>query len=282
MVGLVKRPGQIIVGGAAWLASLIPSACSADDQTVRDGDKSPVTLVRSLPPGAKDFVEARNEMVTRQIQGPRDGRTPVRDERVCAAMRAVPRHEFVPDHLRGRAYVDSPLPIGHEQTISQPYIVALMTELLEITADSKVLEIGTGSGYQAAVLAHLTPHVYTIEIVEPLAERAAKTLRAQGYDEVECRSGDGYGGWPEQAPFDGIIVTCAPEHVPPALWEQLKPGGRMVIPVGGQQEVQRLEVITKTENGERRSRTVLPVRFVPLTRDKKGEAADQPADHDKP
>lgn len=267
---------------ALWVACFVACACSADDQTARDGDKSPVKLVRSSPPGASEFVEARDEMVTQQIQRPRDGRTPVRDERVCAAMRAVPRHEFVPDHLRGRAYVDSPLPIGHDQTISQPYIVALMTELLEITADSKVLEIGTGSGYQAAVLAHLTPHVYTIEIVEPLAERAAKTLKEQGYDEINCRGGDGYGGWPEHAPFDGIIVTCAPEHVPPALWEQLKPGGRMVIPVGGQQEVQRLEVIIKTADGERRSRTVLPVRFVPLTRDKKGEATDKPADKDKP
>ncbi len=226
--------------------------------------------VRKRPPApaAKERVRERDAMVERTIEHPRDFRTRVKDEAVLAAMRSVPRHVFMPEGVRRSAYADSPLSIGHGQTISQPYIVALMTELLELTSESKVLEIGTGSGYQAAVLAHLTPHVYSIEIVEPLAERAAKTLREQGYSEVKTRHGDGYLGWKEHAPFDGIIVTCAPDHLPPALWEQLRTGGRIVIPIGGQQEVQRLVVLTKTAEGERQSRTVIPVRFVPLTREK--------------
>lgn len=185
-------------------------------------------------------------------------------------MRVAPRHVFVPEHLRASAYADSPLPIGHGQTISQPYIVGLMTELLELTPESKVLEIGTGSGYQAAVAAQLTPHVYTIEIVEPLAEKAAATLREQGYATVQCRKADGYFGWKEAAPFDAIIVTCASGHLPPPLWDQLKPGGRMVIPIGGPYEVQRLVVATKGAGGERTTRTVTSVRFVPLTRGEAG------------
>jgi protein-L-isoaspartate(D-aspartate) O-methyltransferase len=205
-------------------------------------------------------------MVEAQIARGRDGRTPVKSEAVLEAMRAVPRHVFVPAELREQAYADSPLPIGQGQTISQPYIVALMTEHLDLKPDSRVLEIGTGSGYQAAVLAHLTPHVYTVEILEPLARKAKATLAEQGYKEVECRPGDGYHGWPEKGPFDGIIVTCAAGHLPPPLWEQLKPGGRILIPIGGPYEVQRLVLITKTEDGKRRSKTLLPVRFVPLVR----------------
>jgi protein-L-isoaspartate(D-aspartate) O-methyltransferase len=181
-------------------------------------------------------------------------------------MRAVPRHAFVPKQQRGRAYRDSPLPIGHGQTISQPYIVALMTELLELTGESRVLEIGTGSGYQAAVLAHLTPHVYTVEIVAPLAERADAAFSEQGYDDIERRQGDGYFGWEERGPFDAIIVTCAAGHLPPPLWAQLAPGGRIVIPIGGPYEVQRLVVATKGPDGSRRTRTVTSVRFVPMTR----------------
>jgi protein-L-isoaspartate(D-aspartate) O-methyltransferase len=157
------------------------------------------------------------------------------------------------------------LPIGYGQTISQPYIVALMTELLEAQAGDKVLEIGTGSGYQAAVLNELTPRVYTIEIVKPLYERAVKRLDKLGYKTIQTRLADGYDGWKEHAPFDGIIVTCAAGHVPPPLWEQLKEGGRMVIPVGGVYETQRLLVLTKQEGGKRQSRNVLPVRFVPMT-----------------
>ncbi len=180
-------------------------------------------------------------------------------------MKTVPRHVFIPEVQRARAYRDSPLPIGHGQTISQPYMVAIMTELLDLDRTKRVLEIGTGSGYQAAVLAQLTPHVYTIEIVQPLAERAGSTLKAQGYDDVHRRTGDGYHGWSEHAPFDVIIVTCAAGHVPPPLWEQLAPGGRIVIPIGGRYEVQRLVVVTKQSDGTRRSRTVMPVRFVPMT-----------------
>jgi len=217
------------------------------------------------PPGARQHAERRRAMVEKQIAHPRDGRTLVRDERVLEAMRAAPRHVFVPGGSPARAYGDFPLPIGHEQTISQPYIVALMTELLRLGPDSKVLEIGTGSGYQAAVLAHLTPHVYTIEIVEPLARRAMRTLKEQGYDQVHCRIGDGYVGWPEAAPFDGIIVTCAADDLPQPLWDQLKPGGRIVIPVGGPGTIQRLEVISKTADGTRDSQTIIWVRFVPMT-----------------
>lgn len=216
------------------------------------------------PPAAKERITEREQMVATQIAGGWD-RTAVRDRRVLAALRAAPRHAFVPDSYQRQAYADSPLPIGHGQTISQPYIVATMTELLKLPPAGKVLEIGTGSGYQAAVLAHLTPHVYTIEIVAPLAQRAQKTLHEQGYTNVQCRQGDGYFGWPEAAPFDAIIVTAAAGHLPPPLWDQLKPGGRIVIPIGGPYEVQRLVVITKTATGRRESESIMAVRFVPMT-----------------
>ena len=218
-----------------------------------------------VPRGAKERLEERRRMVETQISRPKDGRTPVKDEKVLKAMRAVPRHVFVPDPVRRSAYRDGPLSIGRGQTISQPYIVARMTELLGIGPDSKVLEVGTGSGYQAAVLAHLTPHVHSIEIIEPLATRAAKALREQGYDRVKTRRADGYFGWAEKGPFDAIIVTCAAGHLPPPLWKQLKPGGRIVIPIGGPFEVQRLVVVEKTKEGKRRSKAVMAVRFVPLT-----------------
>ena len=205
-------------------------------------------------------------MVQHQIVDPPVGRIPVKNKSVLKAMRTVPRHAFVPADLRSRAYIDSPLPIGYGQTISQPYIVAYMTELLQLDPDDKVLEIGTGSGYQAAVLAQLTPNVYTIEIIAPLAETAAKRLTEQGYEQVNKKQGDGYFGWEEHAPFDVIIVTAAAGHIPPPLWQQLKPGGRMVVPIGGAYEVQRLLVVDKTEEGKRRSKSVMAVRFVPLTR----------------
>ena len=223
---------------------------------------------RSTPPGSKQRIEARKRMVDTQIARPRDGRTPVRSRAVLEAMRIVPRHAFVPYFQRQHAYRDAPLPIGHDQTISQPYIVAWMTELLELKRDSRVLEIGTGSGYQAAVLAHLTEHVYSIEIVKALATRARKTLEKQGYTEVKCRQGDGYHGWAEHAPFDAIIVTCAPDDLPQPLWDQLKPGGRIVIPIGGPREVQRLVLVEKTTAGKRREKTLSAVRFVPLTRER--------------
>jgi protein-L-isoaspartate(D-aspartate) O-methyltransferase len=191
---------------------------------------------------------------------------PVFSERVMAAMAKVPRHHFVPVSNRDRAYVNRALPIGHGQSISQPYIVALMTELLDTKAGDAVLEIGTGSGYQAAVLAELVASVYTIEIIEPVGEEAAALLRQMGYRNIHTRIGDGYGGWPEHAPFDAIIVTAAATHVPPALVAQLKPGGHMVIPIGGQGEMQILQVMVKQADGSISTQRNLPVRFVPLTR----------------
>jgi protein-L-isoaspartate(D-aspartate) O-methyltransferase len=190
----------------------------------------------------------------------------IRDSRVLQAMTRVPRDRFVPALYRDAAYDDRPLSIGYGQTISQPYIVAWMTEALRLTRTSRVLEIGTGSGYQAAVLAELAQSVYTIEIVGELAERARQTLTELGYRNVQVRHGDGYRGWPEEAPFDGIMVTAAPDHVPKPLVDQLKVGGRMVIPVGRQEELQQMTVITKTSTGIV-SRETLPVRFVPLVRE---------------
>jgi protein-L-isoaspartate(D-aspartate) O-methyltransferase len=192
---------------------------------------------------------------------------PPLSERTLAVIGQVARHEFVPDELQGYAYENRPLPIGAGQTISQPYIVALMTDLADVTGTEVVLEIGTGSGYQAAVLAELADRVYTIEIVEELGERAAGTLERLGYENVMVRVGDGYAGWPEFAPFDAIVVTAAPEEVPQPLIEQLAVGGRMVIPVGGEYEVQDLQVLTKEDDGQMRISSVIPVRFVPFTRD---------------
>jgi protein-L-isoaspartate(D-aspartate) O-methyltransferase len=203
------------------------------------------------------FVAARGAMVDQQIHA-RGIEAPA----VLKAMRAVPRHRFVPPAVRHLAYRDHPLPIGSEQTISQPYIVAYMTEAADISPDETVLEIGTGSGYQAAVLAELAREVYTIEIIPELAERAQKTLAALGYANVHAKTGDGYLGWPEHAPFDAILVTAAPEQVPQALIDQLASGGRMVIPVGA--AVQQMLIIEKTPKGVIERRTI-PVRFVPMT-----------------
>jgi protein-L-isoaspartate(D-aspartate) O-methyltransferase len=185
-------------------------------------------------------------------------------ERVTAAMSKVPRHEFVPAWERSRAYADRPLPIGHGQTISQPFIVALMTDLVDVKPGDTVLEVGTGCGYQAAVLAELAKTVYTIEIVEPLGREAAERLKRLGYDNVTTKIGDGYQGWPERAPFDAIIVTAAPRDVPKPLIDQLKPGGRLIVPVGGQIGGQTLLVLEKQRDGTIRRREVLAVRFVPL------------------
>lgn len=189
------------------------------------------------------------------------------DARVHNALGKVPRHLFVPDRLRGSAYENRPLPIGEGQTISQPYIVAMMTQLADVEADERVLEIGTGSGYQAAVLAEIAGHVYTIEIIDALAERAAATLNSLGYENVSVRAGDGYLGWPDHAPFDAIVVTAAPETVPEPLIEQLAVGGRLVIPVGPEGRTQSLKVLQKDDRGSMLTRDVLPVRFVPFTRD---------------
>jgi len=190
----------------------------------------------------------------------------VTDEQVLAAMRKVPRHEFVPERWVDSAYDDGPLPIGYDQTISQPYIVALMTELLQLTPQSKVLEVGTGSGYQAAVLAEIAREVYSIEIIEPLAASAAERLKRLGYNKVQVKLGDGYLGWLEHAPFDAIIVTAGAAHVPPPLIEQLKPGGRMVIPIGEVPGQQSLLLVEKSATGKVTQQRVAPVAFVPLTR----------------
>lgn len=220
-----------------------------------------VSLLVVAGAAAADFDAQRERMVTRQIQA-----REVTDSRVLAAMRKVPRHEFVPDRWRDAAYSDGPLPIGYGQTISQPYIVALMTELSQIKPGAKTLEIGTGSGYQAAVLAEITTNVWTMEIIEPLAKSATDRLKRLGYEKVQVKFGDGYFGWKEHAPFDAIVVTAAADHVPPPLIEQLKPGGRMVIPVGGPFHHQWLVVVEKDEAGKIRTRNVASVAFVPLTR----------------
>ncbi len=187
------------------------------------------------------------------------------DPRVLEAMRRVQRHEFVPAKLVDSAYQNRPLPIGHGQTISQPYIVAVMTDLLSIEADHRVLEIGTGSGYQAAVLAELAKHVFSIEIIQPLGEQAQRRLRRLGYGNIEQRIGDGYYGWAEYAPFDAIIVTAAASHIPPPLVRQLKVGGKMMIPVGSRFSTQELTLITRENDDVITTRQILPVRFVPLT-----------------
>ena len=187
-------------------------------------------------------------------------------EAVMAAMAKVPRHEFVPETVRQFSYDNRPLPIGDGQTISQPYIVALMTDLAEVGPESVVLEIGTGSGYQAAVLAEIVEHVYTIEIVEPLGLRAASTLDRSGYDNVTVRMGDGYQGWPEFAPFDAILVTAAPERIPQPLIDQLAVGGKLVVPVGEQNRTQSLQVLDKAPDGSTLVSDILPVVFVPFTR----------------
>jgi len=182
-------------------------------------------------------------------------------------MRKVPRHEFVPEHLADAAYEDHPLPIGYGQTISQPYIVALMTELLRLTPGAKVLEVGTGCGYQTAVLAEIAAEVYSMEIIEPLANESADRLQRLGYKNIQIKRGDGYLGWPEHAPFGAIIVTAGAEHIPPPLVQQLKTGGRMVIPVGEPHAEQALLLVQKGSNGEVITRNVSAVLFVPLTRE---------------
>ena len=210
------------------------------------------------------FVMARQRMVYDLVHC-REGIT---NARVLAAMGSVPRHEFVPVHLRSQAYLNRPLPIGHGQPISEPYVVAFMTEKLAPQPTDRVLEIGTGSGYQAAVLAELTSEVYTIEIINDLASRAAATLQRFGYTNVYARAGDGYQGWPEAAPFDAIIVTCSPENVPQPLIDQLKEGGRMIIPVGpfNHQEL----VLLHKHDGKLDRQGVLPIHFVPMTGQARG------------
>lgn len=259
--------------GLAWTAVLASHVFSCAQPPAPSPPASAPTTTATAPtsfpawhrPRFPDRRAERIRMVEQQIARPWDGRLPVRDERTLTAMREVPRHLFVRESEQPLAHADMPLPIGHDQTISQPYIVALMTEALRLPPGGKVLEIGTGSGYQAAVLAELTPHVYTIEIVKPLADEAAARLQRLGYATVSVRAGDGYFGWPEAAPFDGILVPCAAEKVPAALWDQLKPGGRMVIPIGAEGSIQHLTVITKAADGRRESEVLIPCAFVPMT-----------------
>ncbi len=242
------------------LAAIVLVACSSPPK--------PAPEAPDVEAVSDDPAAAREQLVRRWIENPTDGRRPVTDPAVLAAMRAVERHRFVPEEARDLAYRDHPLLIGEGQTISQPYIVALMTELVAPKPGHVVLEVGTGSGYQAAVLAQIVKHVHTIEIVNLLAERARRDLAAAGVDNVTVYAGDGYLGRPEHAPFDGIVVTAAPDHVPQPLVDQLKPGGRLVIPVGPQTwEGQDLVVLTKQEDGTVERTSVLPVRFVPLTGD---------------
>jgi len=216
-----------------------------------------LALLWHLPAEAEPSGAARREMVQEQLQA-----RGIKDEGVLQAMRSVERHLFVPQHLKDLAYADRPLPIGHEQTISQPYIVALMTELAHVDSEDRVLEIGTGSGYQAAVLAELCRRVYSVEIIEPLAREARQRLERLGYENVAVRCGDGFKGWKEHAPYDAILVTCAPPDIPSPLIEQLGEGGRLVIPVG--ELWQELKVVTK-KGGHLRTEDIVPVRFVPMT-----------------
>jgi protein-L-isoaspartate(D-aspartate) O-methyltransferase len=218
--------------------------------------RKPALLFAALVLVADPYEAARLRMVDRQIRA-----RGVTNAAVLEAMRKVPRHLFVPPDLRDEAYDDTPLPIGHGQTISQPFIVGYMTEAVGVKPGDRVLEIGTGSGYQAAVLAAIAREVYTIEIVPELAARARRTLAELGYSNVEVRSGNGYAGWPERAPFPRIVVTAAPDEIPPALVQQLAPGGTMVLPVGT--GFQQMTIVTKTAQGVTR-RTTIPVRFVPM------------------
>ena len=197
------------------------------------------------------------------------------DERVMQVMARIPRHEFVPGDSQRYAYDNSPLPIGCQQTISQPYIVALMTDLLKVEPQHRLLEVGTGSGYQAAILSQLAEQVYSVEIIPELGEQAKNRLKRLGYDNVEVKVADGYHGWLEHAPFDGIIVTAAATHIPQPLIDQLKPGGRLVIPVGSHWGPQVLILVTKTPEGELETRNVLGVAFVPLTRREEGDKEDK-------
>ncbi|MFC1531947.1 protein-L-isoaspartate(D-aspartate) O-methyltransferase [Thermodesulfobacteriota bacterium] len=225
-----------------------------------------VSRARAEDKGETRFRLLRQTMVKEQISDPPDYRDPVSDKNVLNAMLTVPRHLFVRQQDMHRAYGDYPIPIGYGQTISQPYIVALMTEMLDVDPDNRILEVGTGSGYQAAILSGLVKEVYTIEIVKALGQQASERLKRLNYKNVHVKIDDGYYGWKEHLPFDRIIVTCASTLVPPPLLKQMKPGGKMCIPVGGQYAIQYLTMVEKSETGKIRMRKILPVRFVPLTR----------------
>lgn len=233
-----------------------------DEQDVISEEPNVVTPAGWFHPRTDERLDERKSMARRieSVYG-------LHDQKVLDAMINVPRHWFVPDAVQRSAYADNPLPIGHGQTISQPYIVAYMTHLLDLDPNAVILEVGTGSGYQAAVLSEFTPHVYSIEILKPLADTAKAVLQQRGYNTVQVRCGDGYKGWPQHAPFDAIIVTCAPDHIPGPLLEQLKPDGRIVVPVGDRYGIQHLLIVTIDTQGKIVKKAMMPVRFVPLTRE---------------
>ncbi|MFH0980725.1 MAG: protein-L-isoaspartate(D-aspartate) O-methyltransferase [Planctomycetota bacterium] len=272
----VRQHGFRVAGMVTWMV-LVPSgsACAPPAEKASGSQPAAATQpqdgARRQRPRTDERKAERAQMVEWQIAG-----RGVRDEAVLEAMRNVPRHWFVPRAVQPDAYEDRPLPIGEGQTISQPYIVAFMTEALKLTPGAKVLEVGTGSGYQAAVLSELTAQVYTVEIVEPLARLAMETFRRHGYDTIVAKVGDGYAGWPEHAPFDAVIVTCAPETVPPELIKQLRPGGRLCIPVGPTGIGQDLLLVTKQPDGTTTTENLLPVAFVPMTHEAPGERGKGP------
>lgn len=256
-----------------WQVLFASAVCLADREPNDTNDTSQEKLLQPNHnhPAFKERVGERTRLVDRYIRG-----QGVREPNTLKAMLTVPRHAFVPERDSKRAYADHPLPIGYNQTISQPYIVAYMTQTLRLDPNDKVLEIGTGSGYQAAVCAEIAKEVYSIEIVKPLAKSAKKRLKDLGYRNVTLKAGDGYFGWDEHAPFDKIIITCAAGFVPPPLIKQLKPGGRMILPVGSPYFGQNLKLIEKDEQGDIKSKRLLPVRFVPMTgRIGKGEDSSQ-------
>ncbi len=257
-VGNAPSPG----GGSGCATRLAGTGDKQEDRAEGQAGGEPNEPERRQRdhPAFAERVEERRRMVTYQIEA-----REVRDPNVLRAVRVVPRHAFVPGEQQAHAYEDRPLPIGHQQTISQPYIVAFMTEALQLDPNSVVLEIGTGSGYQAAVCAEIARAVYTIEIVEPLARSAAELLKKLGYGNIHVRAGDGYHGWPERGPFDAIIGTAAAREIPPPLLEQLKTGGRMILPVAGEFGLQYLILVTKDERGRVHKTNVMPVLFVPMT-----------------
>ena len=255
---IVRWDWIVIMVALMWLPSCSAQSGSSDLQEYSPETQQKVQSDNDAPIKTNVFAEARKQMVSRDLAA-RD----ISAQRVLEVMGRVPRHEFVPAAIQNRAYQDSPLPIGENQTISQPYIVALMTQLVDPQPGDKVLDIGTGSGYQAAVLAELVRSVHSIEIVESLAKGARQRLKKMGYENIDVRHGDGYGGWPSEAPFDIIIVAAAPDHIPKALVEQLAKGGKLVIPVG--KSYQELLLIEKDSDGKVKEKSVIPVRFVPMT-----------------
>ncbi|SHF57712.1 protein-L-isoaspartate(D-aspartate) O-methyltransferase [Fodinibius roseus] len=263
MKSVSKKIGSIIMGGVTFGLLLPGISAPALTSTLSraQATDTPEDTISWQPPRFSEREEERHKMVREGIE-----QQGVTDPEVLEAMRQVPRHLFVPEKYQQFAYQNRPLPIGYDQTISQPYIVGYMTRMLDLDSSKKVLEIGTGSGYQAAVLAELTPRVFTIEIVEALGKQARRLFDKLGYDTIETKIGDGYRGWPEHAPFDAIILTAAPEKIPPPLIEQLKPGGILVAPLGAAGQTQTLTKVTKNKEGDVEIERQLPVRFVPMTR----------------